>query len=112
MQCDESFATERWETDVSQVVVQKVADAREVDPLEVETIYETINPDALNRLFQTPTPAGHNDRVEFTLAGCDVVVYGTGTVEVTGPSAMAGQGIDEEGRSVESQPNRMSADDN
>lgn len=96
MSCDEPLAQTGRGTDVSLRVVRKVADELEVDPLEVKPLYESINPDALNQLFQAPSAAGHDVRVAFTIAGCDVVVYGSGTVEVSETAATSRQESDED----------------
>lgn len=94
MRCEESLGTTGRDTDISLRVVQKVADELDVSPREVEPIYESIDPDALNQLIRTTTD--QNVRVEFTVAGCTVVVYGTGAVEVTGPTAASDQETHEE----------------
>ena len=69
---------------VSREVVESVAAARDTDPLDLPPLYEVVDPDALNRLFdydQTTTPAPAC--VRFRMADCNVVVHRDGTVEVT-----------------------------
>ena len=68
-------------------VIEAVAEARDVDPIASEPLYEVVDPDALEGLFAprrdgTRRSAG---RVVFTLAGCEVVVHGDRDVEVTPP---------------------------
>ncbi|NEU56704.1 HalOD1 output domain-containing protein [Halorussus sp. MSC15.2] len=65
-------------------VITAVAEETGNDPTEVGPLYHVIDPDALDRLF-TATGAGGRNRghVEFTFAGCDVVVHGNGEVEVS-----------------------------
>lgn len=72
------------EAPASQRVIEAVADETGDDPTEVGPLYHVIDPDALDRLF-APTPRGGRTEgfVEFGFAGCDVVVRGDGTVEVT-----------------------------
>lgn len=68
---------------ISDAVVFAVAAAREVCPIDLETpLYTAINPDALDRVFSS---AKHPSsiRIEFSWAGCDVVVQGTGRIIVT-----------------------------
>ncbi|WP_128478040.1 HalOD1 output domain-containing protein [Halorussus pelagicus] len=69
---------------VSQRVIAAVAEETGKEPTEVGPLYHVIDPDALDRLFST---VGGGDRaqghVEFAFAGCDVVVRGSGDVEVT-----------------------------
>lgn len=73
-------------TSVSSCVVQEVADTLGVGRLELDPLFETIDPDALDSLFQTPEPAHHDDRVEFSMEGCQVTVFGTGRIDVTPPA--------------------------
>lgn len=69
---------------VSERVVHAVAAARDVDPLELEPLYDTVDPDALDRLFAssaTPDPAVRG-RIVFGMAGCEVTVYDDGRIDV------------------------------
>ncbi|WP_224450313.1 HalOD1 output domain-containing protein [Haloprofundus salilacus] len=77
-----------YDDEISTTVVMAVADAKGVDPLELEPIYSVIDPDALNRVFQ-PTVGSARDSLElqFSMAGCDVVVRGDGEVVVTPPKS-------------------------
>jgi hypothetical protein len=71
------------QSSTSQRVITAVAETTGNDPTEVGPLYRVIDPDALDRLFDaTPTNARAAGRVEFTFAGCDVVVHGNGAVEV------------------------------
>jgi hypothetical protein len=72
------------EPSTSQRVITAVAEATGNDPTEVGPLYHVVDPDALDRLFApTPTNGRAGGRIEFTFAGCDVVVRGGGAVEVT-----------------------------
>lgn len=71
------------DNDVSSRVIREVADALDVDPMELDPLYETIDPDALNDLFRDRNPSDVDDRVEFLMEGCEVIVYGVGTIDVT-----------------------------
>ncbi|MFC6763929.1 HalOD1 output domain-containing protein [Natrinema soli] len=62
-------------------VVSAVVDAEEVDPAELPPLYEAIDPEALNDLFTSRSESSVG-KVEFQYAGHDVVVRGTGEVEV------------------------------
>ncbi|MDS0474668.1 HalOD1 output domain-containing protein [Natrinema sp. 1APR25-10V2] len=69
---------------VSQRVTQAVADATNTDPLELEPLFEVINPESLNALFK-PTKSGSprdSGMVMFDYGGCDVRVHADGSVEV------------------------------
>ena len=66
--------------DISHRVVEKVAAATGTDPLNIDPLYNRIDPNCLNSLFQDGASEGY---VEFLLAGCTVTVQADGTVEVT-----------------------------
>ncbi|AZH24792.1 HalOD1 output domain-containing protein [Haloplanus aerogenes] len=79
----------QFEFDLSTVrpsvaVVEALADAEHVDSAELfkegTTLYEYINPDALNRLFTGP----QSDTVDvsFTINKIDVQIRGDGTIEI------------------------------
>ena len=76
----------RQDMPVSHRVVRAVADELQVDPFDIDPLYDTIDPDALESLFQTGTPSHYADRVEFTIEGCTVGVHGTGKIDVTSPA--------------------------
>lgn len=71
---------------VSETVITAVATAIDADPLEMEPLYESIDPDALDRLCQ-PSNASSTLQLQFSVAGCEVAVRGDGTVTVTPPAA-------------------------
>ena len=80
------------ETDVSETVVMAVAEAAGVDPLDLDPLYTTVNPDALNNVFE-PTVGSATPAMElnFSMAGCQVAVHGDGDVVVTPPQENSGQ---------------------
>jgi len=85
------------EPSTSQRVIEAVSEATDSDPTEVGPLYHVIDPDALDRLFAaTPGRTRVGGRVEFTFAGCDVVVRGDGEVEVTERETLAGVADDPE----------------
>ncbi|WP_276255094.1 HalOD1 output domain-containing protein [Halomontanus rarus] len=64
-------------------VVEAVAEANDVDPLESDVrLYDVIDPDALNRLFgpRRTTVGSPSVDVTFSMAGCDVSVSSDGMV--------------------------------
>lgn len=73
---------------ISERVVSAVADARGVDPLQLAPLYEVVDPDALDSLFQGAST--ETDRVVgravFSMAGCEVVVHSSGDIDVTAPN--------------------------
>lgn len=80
-----SVSGERFkQQSISQRVITAVADETGKGPTEVGPLYHVIDPDALDRLFSATTGGSRaQGYVEFTFAGCDVVVRGAGDVEVS-----------------------------
>jgi hypothetical protein len=78
-------------------VIAAVAEAEDIDPVELEppeydALYDVINPEALDSLFATrengrQRPAG---RVEFPFCGYQVVVTSDGDVDVSDPDGDQG----------------------
>ncbi|WP_458210771.1 HalOD1 output domain-containing protein [Haladaptatus sp. NG-SE-30] len=72
------------EDDICRTVIETVAEITGTSPLDLEPLYESIDPDALTSLFGQSHPARSGPRmVFFEMAGCTVVVSSTGTVTVT-----------------------------
>lgn len=71
----------------SQAVVEAVAEREGVDPTEIEPpaydpLYAAINPEALDRLFETSGTSSAEASVSFEYEGYDVVVFGDGRVSI------------------------------
>ncbi len=64
-------------------IVEAVADATGVDPLDLEPLYNVIDQEALVSLFQ----AGATGEVRFSYHGCAVTVTADGAVSVDEQSA-------------------------
>lgn len=72
------------EDKISAKVVSAVADAKGVDPLELDPLYDVIDADALDAIFgPTEGEAARASKLTFRMADCRVVVRGTGEVSVT-----------------------------
>lgn len=70
-------------------VVSAVADARTLDPEDVDSLYDTVDPDALNALFSDRMGVrGIDLELTFTIADCRVILYGDGRV-IASPIAVA-----------------------
>ncbi|WP_224337586.1 HalOD1 output domain-containing protein [Haloprofundus halobius] len=67
---------------VSNAVVLAVAEARNVDPLELDPLYDVIDPDALDAIFSSAGPTDNSMELDFEMAGCQVTVRGTGEIRV------------------------------
>ena len=69
---------------VSERVILAVADAKGVDPCDLDTpLYDVVDPDALNKIFGSADRPRTAGRIIFTMAGCEVVVHGDGDVDAT-----------------------------
>ncbi len=62
----------------SVTVVMGVAEREQTSPLEIEPLYETIDPDALNGLF----PNDGSVRITFEYIGYTITVHGNGHIEI------------------------------
>lgn len=74
----------RPDEQASEAVVQAVATATAKDPTTIDPLYESINPDALNELFQIDASGRprSDTAVQFDYAGFSVVVRETGIIEL------------------------------
>ena len=69
------------EESLSESVVYAVAEAKDVDPMDLdERLYNCIDPDALDRLFPCQQTAGS---LTFSMAGCRVEIEGARVILVT-----------------------------
>lgn len=70
---------------VSEEIISAVATTKGTDPTELEALYESIDPDALDTLYDRPGDGrGRTSlRVEFTYCGCEVSVARDGSVTVS-----------------------------
>jgi len=67
-------------------VVEAVSRATDADPTILDPLFERVDPDALDRLFDSgPDESGRtpSGRVAFRFAGCEVVVHDDGRVVAT-----------------------------
>lgn len=70
----------------SQLVIETVADAEGVDPIALQPLYSTIDPDALDALFQPqlrPASDPSVGEVQFSYHGYTVRVTAAGRVNLT-----------------------------
>ena len=80
--------TVEWDAENSALcnaIVEAVAEAEDVDPLELETpLNDVVDPDALERLFGGAAVGGPRGgaRITFPFEGCDVTVTHGGLVTV------------------------------
>lgn len=81
-----STTTTESPTGLSEAVVEAVASAEGCDPVDLPVLYERIDPDALDKLFDTPGRSdGRSSRpahVRFTYHGYEVHAHADGRVSV------------------------------
>lgn len=72
---------------VSVAVVTAVAEVLERDPATIGPLHDTIDPDALDRLFASTktTTRGGSGHVTFCLEDCEVTVHANGRLEIVAP---------------------------
>ena len=70
---------------VSETVVSTVAEFIGSEPTSIDPLYDTVDPDALDALFDGDRTVSDcaPSRVAFTYCGCDVVVTADGTAQVS-----------------------------
>lgn len=70
---------------VSERVVEAVTAARDVRFDDIEPLYTAVDPESLDRLFESGPGSGDRgvDHVAFSFAGCDVTVSFDGSVDAT-----------------------------
>lgn len=62
--------------EASDAVISLIAEANDVDPVELTPLYDAIDPDALDALFQQAhADSIRSGSVRFTYCGYDVVVF-------------------------------------
>lgn len=69
---------------LTETIVIAVADATGVDPLDLDPLYDSIDPDAIDRAFESTgegAPAT-TDQLAFDYAGCEVTVRADRSVVV------------------------------
>lgn len=72
---------------VSDRVIDGVSEATGLGPLELNPLYDVIDPDALNAIFSPANGRQPTDaELRFTMEGCEVLVEGDGNVVVTPPA--------------------------
>lgn len=57
--------------DITETILSEVADEEGVDPLELEPLYTSVDPEALQALWEPPSDV---NRVEFEYAGYEVII--------------------------------------
>lgn len=63
--------------DITETIISELADQEGVDPLELEPLYTSIDPDALQTLYEPPNDV---HRVEFEYADYKVTIEDEGQI--------------------------------
>lgn len=75
-----------WKEDqsLSTTIIEAVGEATASDPVEMEPLYRSLDPDALNSLFRPRSNDGHqcDGQLIFSFAGHDVAVHSHGHIIV------------------------------
>lgn len=83
------FDSNREKEPVSVAVVRAVSAVVNTPIAELDPLYEAINPDALNLLYESRhdgAPRRGGGKTIFTFNDCDVTVHADGEIEVESPS--------------------------
>jgi len=101
------------EKPVSMRVVDRVAEVTGTDPLEIEPLYGIVDPDNLDGLFETngETAAQRRAEVRFQMEGCDVVVEGDGSIDVSRRTGDGNENAISASAGVETQPKKKGSSD-
>lgn len=70
------------ETTVSTKVVQRVSTSTDQEVTELPPLYETIDPEALDSVFNSAVMDESSLEVRFMYSGYEVIITGSGTVRV------------------------------
>ncbi|WP_137286097.1 HalOD1 output domain-containing protein [Halorussus salinisoli] len=66
----------------SEILVAAVADIADSNPVELEPLFETVDPDTLNDFVGTGGLPELSGQISFTYEGYDVTVYPSGLLEI------------------------------
>ena len=69
------------DVELSTEIAMTVADAAGVDPLDLDPLYDVVDPEMLETLIETPSVAPESS-ITFTYAGFEVTVEGEGDIFV------------------------------
>ena len=89
---------------ISQQVIEAVADAKGVDPLDLPPLYDSVDPDALDSLFGHDGSSAAIASLTVEIGDCEVTIRGSGDVVVRSDA------VDAEADSVPETPRDSVAD--
>jgi len=69
---------------IAEKIITEIARREDVSPLDLTPLHDSIDPDALDRLFDPTVESGRMvGAVSFQYCGYDVIVHADGYVEIT-----------------------------
>jgi len=71
------------QTSASMAVIATLADVLNTDPSDIDPLYSTVDPDALDTFVQVHNRANGDTHVRFTHAGYAITVHSYGVVAIT-----------------------------
>ncbi|WP_266077742.1 HalOD1 output domain-containing protein [Haladaptatus caseinilyticus] len=77
--------TEHDDGPIAKKVITAIATVSDDSPTELEPLYESVSPDALEDLFDRPSHARVPTRVEFRHEGFEIVVHRDGRIIIYDP---------------------------
>ncbi|RQG95218.1 HalOD1 output domain-containing protein [Natrarchaeobius chitinivorans] len=82
-----AFVSHDWADDrsLAETIVSTVAALSETEPAEMERLYDRIDPDSLEAIFEPTSGTANRNAgtVSFRLEGYTITVHGSGSVVVT-----------------------------
>lgn len=69
------------DVELSTEIATTVADAAGVDPLDLDPLYDVVDPEVVETLLETPSVSPESS-IRFTYAGFEVTVEGEGDISV------------------------------
>jgi hypothetical protein len=78
---DKTMHAARGDVELSTEIAQTVAEAVGVDPLELDPLYDVVDPEVVEQLLDTPQ-VSEESSITFAYAGRQVTVAGEGVIHV------------------------------
>ncbi|MFC4551356.1 MULTISPECIES: HalOD1 output domain-containing protein [Halorussus] len=70
------------ELELSELIVMAVADASDTDPLDMDPLYDAVDPETVNDFVDRGGSAGFDGSVTFAFEGYEVTVEASGLVDL------------------------------
>lgn len=70
------------DTAASELLVETIADIADANPLELEPLYESVDPDAVDEFVDSDSHPDVGGHMSFVFVGYDVRVHASGLLEI------------------------------